>query len=159
MARPPFQRGLIGAIKAGQAWLDWDDATYRSVLARLCDGKTSSTKCSLDELKRVREYMHEQGFPRQSGRHGKRPKVASSRTAVLSKIEALLADAGRKWKYAETMCEHMFKVKRLEWLETEQLSSLMQALIIDAKRRANREKNNESGTGNESASSAGHSDS
>jgi phage gp16-like protein len=59
----PAKRGLIGAIKAGQSHLGWDDATYRAVLARLCNGKTSSTKCSLDELQAVREYMHEQGFP------------------------------------------------------------------------------------------------
>jgi phage gp16-like protein len=59
----PAKRGLIGAIKAGQSHLGWDDATYRAVLARICNGKTSSTKCSLDELQAVREYMHEQGFP------------------------------------------------------------------------------------------------
>ncbi|MGO3911281.1 MAG: regulatory protein GemA, partial [Huaxiibacter chinensis] len=37
----PAKRGLIGAIKAGQAYLGWDDVTYRSVLSRLCNGKTS----------------------------------------------------------------------------------------------------------------------
>ncbi|MCP6105785.1 regulatory protein GemA, partial [Klebsiella pneumoniae] len=37
----PAKRGLIGAIKAGQSHLGWDDATYRAVLARLCNGKTS----------------------------------------------------------------------------------------------------------------------
>jgi phage gp16-like protein len=42
----PAKRGLIGAIKAGQAYLGWDDVTYRSVLSRLCNGKTSSTKCT-----------------------------------------------------------------------------------------------------------------
>ncbi|MEH3261314.1 regulatory protein GemA, partial [Enterobacter roggenkampii] len=52
----PAKRGLIGAIKAGQAYLGWDDVTYRSVLSRLCNGKTSSTKCTLDELQAVREY-------------------------------------------------------------------------------------------------------
>ena len=43
----PAKRGLVGAIKAGQAYLGWDDVTYRSVLSRLCNGKTSSTKCTL----------------------------------------------------------------------------------------------------------------
>ena len=45
----PAKKGLIGAIKAGQAHLGWDDVTYRSVLARLCGGKTSSTKCTLSD--------------------------------------------------------------------------------------------------------------
>lgn len=139
MALTPSQRGLISAIKAGQAFLGWDDTTYRQTLARLCNGKTSSTKCSLEELQIVREYMHEQGFPRQVAKHGRRPRVASSRKASLSKIEAMLADAKRPWNYAEEMCDHMFQVKRIEWLTTDQLRKLMQALIIDAKRRAKRE--------------------
>ncbi|SEL25155.1 Mu-like prophage protein gp16 [Kosakonia sacchari] len=147
----PAKRGLIGAIKAGQAHLGWDDVTYRSVLARLCGGKTSSTKCTIDELQAVREYMHEQGFPRQSAKHGRRPRVAKSRETILAKITALLADANRPWNYAEKMCDHMFQVKRIEWLTTEQLTKLMQALIIDASRRRKRESNNESGTGDRAA--------
>ncbi|HHP1341539.1 TPA: gp16 family protein [Klebsiella quasipneumoniae] len=155
----PAKRGLIGAIKAGQAHLGWDDATYRAVLVRLCNGKTSSTKCSLEELQAVREYMHDQGFPRQSARHGKRPNVARSRKNLLSKVEALLADAKRPWNYAEKMCDHMFQVKRVEWLTTEQLTKLMQALAIDAKRRKKRETTDESATGNRATAPGSHSDS
>ena len=128
-------KALIGAIKAGQSWLGWDDNTYRSLLKRLT-GKESSTRCSLDELQKVREYMHEQGYPRKTTRkHGRKPNVAAGRQSVLSKIEALLADAGRKWDYAESVALRMFNQKTLEWLTDEQLTKLMQALIIDARRR------------------------
>lgn len=132
-------KALIGVIKTGQSYLQWDDVTYRSVLARLCDGKTSATKCTLGELEKVREYMHEQGFPRTAKRHGRRPKVAQSRESILAKIEALLAEAKRPWNYAEGMAAHMFKQHVIEWLTVEQLSSLMKALIIDAKRRSRKE--------------------
>ena len=75
-------------------------------------GKKSSTRCSLEELKSVREYMHEQGYPRKVSRsHGRRPNVAVGRHGVLSKIEALLADAGRKWDYAESVSQRMFDKK------------------------------------------------
>lgn len=78
---------MIGAIKAGQAYLGWDDALYRQTLARLT-GKTSTTRCNLDELRIIREYMHEQGFPRKApAGKGRRPRVAMSRKSVLSKIE------------------------------------------------------------------------
>ena len=128
-------KALIGAIKAGQSWLGWDDATYRSVLMRLT-GKNSSTRCSLEELQSVREYMHEQGYPRKTApKHGRRPNVASGRKCVLGKIEALLTDAGRKWDYAESVSLRMFGQKTLEWLTDEQLIKLMQALVIDARRR------------------------
>lgn len=129
------KKALIGAIKAGQKWLLWDDVTYRSTMQRIT-GKTSSTKCTLEELQKLREYMHEQGFPRKRAkRHGRKPNVANRRQAVLGKIEALLADAGRPWQYAESVSQRMFQQKIIEWLDDEQLTKLLQALIIDARRR------------------------
>ncbi|WP_237434336.1 gp16 family protein [Dickeya dianthicola] len=130
------QRRMIGAIKAGQAHLSWDDATYRAVLTRIT-GKASSTLCTVAELERVKEYMHQQGYPRRakSRNHGRKPSVPASKKAILSKIEALLTDAGRPWAYAETMAQHMFNVRYVDWLDIQQLTKLMQALIIDAKRR------------------------
>ncbi|MBN3237690.1 regulatory protein GemA [Pectobacterium versatile] len=125
---------MIGAIKAGQSALGWDDATYRSVLARLT-GKSSSTLCTITELEKVKEYMHQQGWPRKAKSHGRKPSVPASKKTVLGKIEALLADAGRPWKYAETMAQQMFGVRYIDWLDIQQLTKLMQALIIDAKRR------------------------
>ncbi|QHP82373.1 regulatory protein GemA [Pectobacterium odoriferum] len=128
------QRRMIGAIKAGQSALGWDDETYRSVLARLT-GKPSSTLCTITELEKVKEYMHQQGWPRKVKNHGRKPSVPASKKTVLSKIEALLADAGRPWQYAETMAKNMFGVRYVDWLDIQQLTKLMQALIIDAKRR------------------------
>ncbi|NTZ40680.1 regulatory protein GemA [Enterobacter sp. JMULE2] len=134
----PTAKKLIGAIKAGQAYLGWDDALYRQTLMRLT-GKTSSTRCSLDELQTVKDYLHNAGFPRHSTRHGRRPSVAKTREDILKKVEALLADAGRPWDYATGMAKRMFQRERLDWLTTEELKKLMQALAVDAKRRAKRE--------------------
>lgn len=134
----PTAKKLIGAIKAGQAYLGWDDALYRQTLMRLT-GKTSSTRCSLDELQTVKDYMHNAGFPRHSPRHGRRPSVAKTHEDILKKVEALLADAGRPWDYATGMATRMFQRERLDWLTTEELKKLMQALAVDAKRRAKRE--------------------
>ncbi|HHP7721779.1 TPA: phage protein GemA/Gp16 family protein [Escherichia coli] len=127
---------MIGAIKAGQAYLGWDDALYRQTLARLT-GKTSTTRCNPDELRIIREYMHEQGFPRKApAGKGRRPRVAMSRKSVLSRIEALLADAGRPWAYAEGVASHMYKQHVIEWLTDEQLFGVMVALTKDARKRA-----------------------
>ncbi|EAQ4448914.1 regulatory protein GemA [Salmonella enterica] len=125
---------LIGVIKTGQSLLGWDDVTYRSVLVRLT-GKSSSTKCSIRELEDVKEYMHSKGFPRQAPKgKGRRPKVANRRKAMLAKIEALLADSGLSWAYAEGIASHMYGQKVIEWLDDEQLHSVMIALIQRARR-------------------------
>lgn len=130
----PITKRLIGVIKTGQSLLGWDDVTYRSVLVRLT-GKSSSTKCSIRELEDVKEYMHSKGFPRQAPKgKGRRPKVANRRKAMLAKIEALLADSGLSWAYAEGIASHMYGQKVIEWLDDEQLNAVMIALIQRARR-------------------------
>ncbi|ECQ1030377.1 regulatory protein GemA [Salmonella enterica subsp. enterica serovar Stanley] len=125
---------LIRVIKTGQSRLGWDDATYKGVLLRLT-GKSSSTKCSIRELEDVKEYMHSQGFPRQAPEgKGRRPKVANRRKAMLAKIEALLADSGLSWAYAEGIASRMYGQKVIEWLDDEQLHSVMVALIQRARK-------------------------
>lgn len=131
-----MMKRLIGAVKAGQAFLGWDDSIYRAVISRLTGGKTSAKACSVQELSTIKEYMHEQGFPRKPPKNkGRRPNVARDRKAILSKIEALLADAGRSWKYAEGLAAHMYGQHVLEWLTNEQLFGVMVALAKDARRR------------------------
>ncbi|WP_272693093.1 regulatory protein GemA [Providencia sp. PROV077] len=133
----PNAKILIGIIKAAQQYLKLDDETYRSILVRMT-GKNSAKKLTLDELSQVRDYLHDQGYPRKSTRkYGRRPNVPATREAILSKIEALLSEAGRRWDYAESMGKYMFNGKqRLEFLTHGELTKLMQALIIDAKWRA-----------------------
>lgn len=132
----PVAKRLIGAVKAGQSFLGWDDVTYRSVIARLTGGKTSAKACSIRELSDIKEYMHRQGFPRKApAGKGRRPNVAMNRKAMLSKIEALLADAGRSWAYAEGLVAHMYKQYVIEWLSDDQLFGVMVALVKDSRKR------------------------
>lgn len=124
---------LISAVKIGQQFLSWDDETYRAVMVRIT-GKRSATQCSADELGQVLNYMHEQGFPKNT-RHGRRPSVPKSREHILKKVEALLADAGRPWAYAEGMSKRMFKRDAVQFLTNDELERLMVALVIDQRRR------------------------
>lgn len=129
-----MKASLIKIIHVGKTNLAWDDETYRGVLARLV-AKRSAKDCSEEELETVLNYMKEQGFElKVSPKHGRRPNVAGGRKAVLGKIEALLATAKRKWAYAEGIGNRMFGKQKLEWLTTEQLISVMNALQYDAKR-------------------------
>lgn len=131
----PDAKKLVGIIKAAQQYLKMDDETYRSVLVRLT-GKDSATRLTPDELGIVRDYFHAQGYPRRSPKkYGRKPNVPLSKKSVLSKIEALLADAGRPWEYAESMAKRMFNRQKIDWLDHNELVKLMQALAVDQKRR------------------------
>ncbi|SQC93435.1 Mu-like prophage protein gp16 [Cedecea neteri] len=91
-----MRRNLIRLVHTGKTRLGWDDETYRDVLARQT-GKRSAGDCSDTELEKMVLYMRTQGFAPSS--HGRRPRVATGRRAMLGKIEALLAEAGRPWAY------------------------------------------------------------
>lgn len=138
---------LIRVIKTGQSVLGWDDATYKGVLLRLT-GKDSSTKCSIRELEDVKEYMHSQGFPRQAPKgKGRRPNVAEQRKAIVAKIEALLAEDGLSWAYAEGIALQMWNESLLEWLnnkddpfDNKKINAVMIALEVRSRAKKRREK-------------------
>lgn len=128
-----MKANLIRIIHTGKSVLGWDDETYRDVLTRQT-GKHSASDCTLSELEAVVLYMRTQGFA-PSSRHGRRPRVAAGRRGMLSKIEAMLAEAGRPWGYLESMVERMLGEKKpVEWLNDDQVRKLMQMLIVDARR-------------------------
>ncbi len=55
---------------------------------------------------------------------------------MLSKIEALLAEAGRPWSYLDGVIAQMLGEKKpIEWLNDDKVRKVMQMLIVDAKRR------------------------
>ncbi|EAA9529607.1 regulatory protein GemA [Salmonella enterica subsp. enterica] len=127
-----MKRNLIRIIHTGKSRLGWDDETYRDVLFRQT-GKRSARDCSVSELEKTVLYMRTQGFAPSS--RGRRPRVATGRKAILSKIEALLAEAGRPWGYLDGIVVRMLGEKKpVEWLDDEQLYKVMQMLIVDAAR-------------------------
>lgn len=127
-----MKRNLIRIVHTGKSSLGWDDETYRDVLTRQT-GKRSASDCSVAELEKVVLYMRTQGFAPSS--RGRRPRIATGRKAMLSKIEAMLAEAGRPWGYLDGMVERMLGEKKpVEWLNDDQVRKLMQMLIVDAKR-------------------------
>ncbi|HAK8203082.1 TPA: regulatory protein GemA [Salmonella enterica] len=141
---------LIRAIKTGQSRLGWDDATYRSVLVRLT-GKDSAKKCSIRELEDVIEYMHSQGFPRQAPKgKGRRPNVAEQRKAIVAKIEALLAEDGLSWAYAEGIALQMWNESLLEWLnnkddpfDNKKINAVMFAMVKRARKKKKKKQKQE----------------
>ncbi|MGK0600094.1 gp16 family protein [Yokenella regensburgei] len=127
-----MKANLIRVIHTGKSSLGWDDDTYRDVLARQT-GKRSARDCTTAELEKVVLYMRTQGFAPSS--RGRRPRVAAGRKAMLSKIEAMLAEADRPWAYLDGVIERMLGEKKpVEWLNDDQVRKLMQMLIVDARR-------------------------
>ncbi|PPA30451.1 regulatory protein GemA [Aeromonas jandaei] len=135
-----MRNGQMAKIHIAKAELGLDDEEYRALLGRVA-GVKSAKELNPRQIGAVLAAFEKLGWqPKASKKqHGRRPSVAKTRQGILGKIEALLADAGRPWAYAKSMAHHMFKREELDWLTTDELTRLMQALVIDAKRRGKHE--------------------
>lgn len=126
---------LIAKLHIARQQLAMEGADYRSLLARISPGCTSSTQLDLSQLLQALAEMQRLGFvPRTGPRHGKRPKPTAGRQALMGKIEALLAEARRPRHYADSMARRMFQIDKVDWLNGQQLHKLVAALMIDERR-------------------------
>ncbi len=131
-----LDRNLLAKIHIAKAQLGMDDDSYRAMLRSVADVE-SAKDLSVEGANRVLRHMERCGFKpkKPQGRHG-RPRVPTSREAMLRKIEALLVDAGRTWDYVGGMVKRICKVDAIEFCTDEMLRKLIAALQIDANRRA-----------------------
>lgn len=125
----------LAKIHIAKAQLGLDDDTYRALLARVA-GVRSAKELSPRQVGAVLAEFERLGWTPKSAKKAGRatPKPAATRKALVGKIEAQLADAGRPWAYADAMALRMFQVERVEWCDTDQLRRLVAALAYDAKR-------------------------
>lgn len=125
----------LSKIHIAKKDLGMDDETYRALLARVA-GVRSAKDLNPRQVSAVLAEFQRLGWQpvaaKKAGR--KAPKPAPDRAALVGKIEAFLAEAGRPWAYADAMAKRMFKVERVEWLDGEQLQKLVAAFVYDAKR-------------------------
>lgn len=124
----------LAKIHIAKSQLGLDEDTYRALLRRVA-GVSSAKDLAPRQIGRVLAEFERLGWKPKAKPQGRaRPNPAARRTTLMSKVEALLTEAGRPWEYADGMAAKMFKVERVEWLDDSQLYRLMQALIIDADR-------------------------
>jgi phage gp16-like protein len=127
----------LAKIHIAKKDLGLDDETYRAMLLQH-GGVTSSKDLTPFGAAKVLQHLERSGFkPKASP--GRRPKPAPGRAALVGKIEAQLASAGRPWSYVHAMAKKMYQVEKVDWLNEEQLGGIVAALAIDAKRRSKRQ--------------------
>ncbi|AKU21893.1 gp16 family protein [Massilia sp. NR 4-1] len=125
----------LAKIHIAKKQLGLDDDTYRAMLQ--AHGGTSSSKdLTSAGAARVLAHLRRAGFKATAPSKGRRPSTTADRSALLGKIEAQLADAGRPWSYADSMANRMFKVDKVSWLDAEQMGKIIAALSYDAQRRS-----------------------
>ena len=140
-----IRKRVLAAIHAAASKLGLSDDVYRDLVARVSaehgPAQRSAGKCTPRQLDAIaNELRRLGGMPARQAEASRvwRGKPKGDLSPQLTKVEALLADAGREWAYAHAVCKRVCKVNRLEWCNPEQLAKVIAALQIDANRRAKR---------------------
>lgn len=124
----------LSKIHIAKKDLGLDDETYRALLVRVA-GVKSAKDLNPHQAGKVLAEFERLGWkpsPVKTGR--KAPVAAAGRAKLIGKIEAFLSEANRSWAYADGMALRMFKVERVEWLDSGKLSKVVAALAYDAER-------------------------
>jgi phage gp16-like protein len=105
--RPDLRAKEITLIHIAKAHLGLDEATYRAQIGRISQGRTTSS-AALTAMERdslLAEYRLAGWVPTTiAKRAGRGPTAAAmDRRAMLTKVNALLADQRLPWAYAEAI--------------------------------------------------------
>ncbi|MFZ5428068.1 MAG: phage protein GemA/Gp16 family protein [Thermodesulfobacteriota bacterium] len=133
-----WRRSMVAKVKIAQKQLGLSDEDYRAMLAERY-GVESSTKLTMRQLDGLVRFLASRGFQERTVRARKGDKSVPSEKAMnakamLSKVEALLAEIGARenrhvpWDYAASILKRMFKVDKLEWAKPDQLRAVIAAL-------------------------------
>lgn len=124
-----ISKGVISKIHVAKAQLKMDDDTYRAFLQRVA-GVDSSKKLSDKQAGRLIEEFKRLGFVEKTNAKKKgKPHNFDKMPAMITKIEALLADQGLPWSYVDSIAKQMFKIERCAWLKNgTQLEAIIAAL-------------------------------
>jgi phage gp16-like protein len=131
------RNAALAKIHIAKKQLGMDDATYREML-RTVAGVDSAGDLDTHGLDVVLAHLRKAGFKAKGrGRFPGKPQTRQVKLecrSLMTKVEALLAEAKRPWSYGHGVAKQMFAVERLEWLDAQQLYKLVQALMVDAVR-------------------------
>lgn len=140
MTPTPRRNRDLARIHILKADLRLDDESYRDMLFAVARVRSAA---DLDAGGRAAVLDHLQALAGKAQRRRDYPDrphniESEDRGPLLRKIEALLTDAGRPWRYVRGMAYRMFHGRQLEFCSAEELRKIVAALVIDARRRGGR---------------------
>ena len=128
-----YRRSELAKIHMAKKDLGLDDDAYRDVLKNICGVDSAKHLDSQGRFKLLKHFAN-LGWGKTRPKYGRKPSVNSDKTALMGKLEALLADGRLPWSYADSMAKRIFKVDKVGWLQAAQLHKLVAAMQISANR-------------------------
>jgi phage gp16-like protein len=126
------RKNELAMIHIAKTELGLDDDLYRCLLKQTCGVESAA---DLDEQGRktfIRLLRSKGALKKGKGKTAGKPHNfnEASRKRLMSKIEALLADAGLPWSYADTLAKRLCKVDSLAFVKVEDLRKIIVPLVV-----------------------------
>jgi len=131
-----ISRGKLAQIHIAKQQLGLDDEAYRALLARAAGVRSAKDLSDRGVTLVLQEFRRLGWRPKAPKRAGRKPSTFSKHEQMI-KVEALLAELGAPWAYAEAIGRQQTGLARLEWLRTErQFRGVIAALSVELEKRS-----------------------
>ncbi len=142
-----YRRAELAKIHMAAKELGLDRDTYEDVLWTVARVRSAADLDSTGRFKVIAHFKALGWKPKGGRKWGRKPNVTGDKTALMGKLEALLADNKLPWSYADGMSKRMFKVDKVAWVSQPQLRKLVAALQISVNRKKAKASTTESTEG------------
>ncbi|HLW69823.1 MAG TPA: regulatory protein GemA [Candidatus Binataceae bacterium] len=129
-----MRRAELGKIHVGKKRLGLDDTTYRGIIARVCDGKTSAAELDERERRALLDEFKRLGF-REGASYTKSLDEFDDREPQAKLIRCLWADLAAlgalrdpSEKGLRRLVKRVAKVDSLAWLGPQEANAVIEAL-------------------------------
>ncbi len=124
----------LAIIHIARQQLALEEDEYRDILQSIT-GKASAAELDWKGRKLLLDHFKNLGFKVVAKKAGRaKPSVGQDRKALMDKIEAQLAEAGRSWAYADSLAKRICKVDSISFCRDDHLLKIVAALSYDARR-------------------------
>lgn len=127
---PKTRNAALAKIHLGAKSIGMAEDAYRAMVRTVGRVESGSAK-DLDAagVDRVVAHLARLGatFTRPD-KAGRKPTGGADRQAMLAKVDAYLAEAGKPIAYADAMARRMYRTDRVAWLRPDQLRGIIAAL-------------------------------
>ncbi|MCP3940033.1 MAG: DUF1018 domain-containing protein [Desulfobacteraceae bacterium] len=102
---------------------------------------TSSKKLNNKTFSIVMNQFEQLGFKTKSKTRSKRKvsNLPNRKQPLIKKLEAIILDMGKSWRYVDAISKRRFDIETAQWLEVPELRKLVQMMVIYQKRQLKKE--------------------
>ena len=130
---------MLAKIHIAKKDLGLDDHTYRTMLHSIA-GVSSAKLLTPQKATMVINHLKRSGFIEKKAKNStagrKAPNPTESCRLMMGKVEAMLADRGLPWAYADGIAQQMFKLDAVNFCDAAQLHKIIAALTIQQRRQS-----------------------